>query len=135
MSEWSIVMNVNEKGNIGLLKVINDLYDKGFHCYLPFDDYSVVDCIAMNKEGKSFKLQVKFRSKNEYGSYEFHASSVINGKRVLVTKDIIDFWAIYLADLDKIVYISNSIFDSQKSFHITSKQLGELDERIKSAPC
>ena len=41
-------MNVNEKGNLGLLKVITDLYSKGFTCFTPFDDYNPVDYNKIN---------------------------------------------------------------------------------------
>ena len=53
-------MNVNEKGNIGLIKVIADLYSKGYHCFTPFDDHCAVDLIALDKNGKhtDYKLNI-----------------------------------------------------------------------------
>lgn len=128
-------MNVNEKGSIGLIKVVNDLYSKGFHCFLPFDDYGLIDCIALNKEGKSFKLQVKYRNRNIHNFYEVTAESVINGKRVPYIKGIIDYWAIYLADLDRVLYLDNKVFDKQNSFRLTTNRINEPDDRIKSEPC
>ena len=128
-------MNVNEKGNVGLLKVITDLYSKGFTCFTPFDDYSPVDCIAMNADGKTFRLQVKYRSPDKNDCYEFAARSVVNGKRVFMNKNLVDYWAIYLSDLDKVVYISMDIMNNKGSHKITRKNISEMDERLKSAPC
>ena len=128
-------MNTNEKGNTGLIKVIADLYSKGFHCFTPFDDYSPVDCIVMNSNGKTFRLQIKYRSPDKDDCYKIYASSVVNGKRVKINKDLIDYWAVYLSDIDKIVYLPVSVMENKNSHTITQKQIGELDERLKSAPC
>ena len=128
-------MNVNQKGNIGLLKVIGDLYNKGYTVFKPFDDYNPVDCIAMNNEGKIFRLQVKYRSPDRDDSYEIAAGSVVNGKSVPINRSLIDFWAVYLSDLDQVVYMPISMMEGKKVHYITRKQLGEMDERLKSAPC
>ena len=128
-------MNVNQKGNIGLLKVIGDLYNKGYTVFKPFDDYNPVDCIAMNAEGKTFRLQVKYRSPDRDDSYEIAAGSVVNGKSVPINRSLIDYWAVYMSDLDQVVYMSISMMEGKKVHYITRKQLGEMDERLKSAPC
>ena len=127
-------MNVNEKGSLGLLKLITDIYSKGFTCFIPFDDYNPVDCIALTTEGKTIRLQVKYRSPDKNDAYEIAARSVVNGKRVFINKDLIDFWAVYLADLDRVVYIPMSIMDHKGSHKITRKQLSEIDGRLKSMP-
>ncbi len=128
-------MNVNQKGNVGLLKVIGDLYSKGFTVFKPFDDYNPVDCIAMDNRGKTFRLQVKYRSPDRDDSYEISASSMVNGKRAQINRDLIDYWAVYLSDLDKVVYMPISAMEGKKVHYITRKQLSDVDERLKSAPC
>ena len=128
-------MNVNQKGNVGLLKVIGDLYNKGYTVFKPFDDYNPVDCIAMNAEGKIFRLQVKYRSPGRGDRYEIAAKSMVNGKGVDINRGLIDYWAVYLSDLDHVVYMPVSIMDGKGVHFITRKQLGEMDERLKSAPC
>ena len=128
-------MNVNEKGNMGLLKVITDLYSKGFYCFTPFDDFSPIDCIAMNNEGKTFRLQVKYRTPGRGDRYEISARSVVNGKSIPIDKTLLDFWAVYLADIDQIVYLSVDIMNDKGVHYITRKHISELDERLKSAPC
>ena len=39
------------------------------------------------------------------------------------------------SDLDHVVYMPVSIMDGKGVHFITRKQLGEMDERLKSAPC
>jgi len=56
-------MDVNQKGVKGLIKVIDDLQDKGAYCFTAFDDHSPVDIIALLKNGKTVRLQVKYRSR------------------------------------------------------------------------
>ena len=99
-------MNVNEKGNIGLIKVMADLYSKGYHCYTPFDDHSPVDLISMDDTGRVRRLQVKYRSLNEKRNhYELSARSVVNGKTIPINRDLIDGWAVYLSNVDTVIYI------------------------------
>ena len=124
-------MNVNEKGNLGLIKVIGDLYSKGFTAFTPFDDYNPVDCIAVGAEGELFRLQVKYRSPGRGDRYEISASSMVNGKGVAINRNLIDCWAVYLSDIDKVVYMPISIMDGKKVHYITRQQVEELS----STPC
>ena len=124
-------MNVNEKGNLGLIKVIGDLYSKDFTAFTPFDDYNPVDCIAVDKDGKCFRIQVKYRSPGRGDKYEISASSMVNGKGVAIDRNLIDCWAVYLSDIDKVVYMPISIMDGKKVHYITRQRLAELS----SVPC
>jgi hypothetical protein len=124
-------MNVNEKGNLGLIKVIGDLYSKGFTAFKPFDDYNPVDCIALDASGKAFRLQIKYRSPGRGDKYEISASSMVNGKGVDINRDLIDCWAVYLSDIDKVVYMPISIMEGKKVHYITRQRIEELS----SIPC
>ena len=104
-------MNVNQKGVKGLIKVID-------HCFLPFDDHSPVDLIAMNQDGSIFRIQVKYRSKNTRGRYELTTVSVVNGKRIPINRNFIDGWAIYLADDDRVIFISKKDMEGSVSLSI-----------------
>lgn len=128
-------MNTNEKGVAGLIQVVADLYSKGYTCFLPFDDYNPIDCIALSKDGKVFRLQIKYRSPNENNSYEMTSFSVVNGKKIKINRDLIDFWAIYLADKNKVVYMRVDAMQGKNSKRITQKHIDELDEWLMSAPC
>lgn len=123
-------MNVNQKGNIGLIKVMSDLYDKGYHCFTPFDDHSPVDLISMDKNGVCKRLQVKYRSLNaKKNTYEVSARSVVNGKTIPIDRTLIDGWAIYLSDEDKIIYMSVDFMDGKGVHYIkpnTYKEYGAV---------
>lgn len=132
-------MNVNGKGVSGLIKVMNDLQEKGYYLFPAFDDHSPVDLISMSNSGKTYRLQVKYRSKDRRKiseKYVIHSSSVVNGERIPIDKTLIDGWAVYLADCDKVVYLSIDMVSSKTTFTIDpNKKYGELDEWLKSAPC
>ena len=107
-------MNVNEKGNIGLIKVMADLYSKGYHCFTPFDDHSPVDLITLDETGNTRRLQVKYRSISEKRNhYELSARSVVNGKVIPINRSLIDGWAVYLANEDKVVYLSLDVMEGK----------------------
>lgn len=145
-------MNVNEKGSIGLVEVIRDLTRKGYEIFVPLHDYSAIDVIAINKEFKIIKLQVKYRETYR-GVIEVHFRSMVNGKAVAIDFDAIDGWAVYCPEVDCVVYVNKSDVDISKggfSFRLSpgsnsvniSKtkrkiytEFSELDEWFKSAPC
>lgn len=103
-------MNCNERGTIGLIKVVSDLYSRGWHVFLPFDDYSPVDLIAMDNHGNVLRFQVKFRSGS---NLLLHASSVVNGKRVAIDRTMIDGWAVFLPETGNILYIPTEAMGSK----------------------
>ncbi len=112
-------MNVNEKGNHGLIKVISDLYDQGYSCFTPFDDYNPIDLIVVNKDGVTRRIQIKYRSKmKSKDRYEVAARSVVNRKVVKINKNLIDGWAVYLADLDRVIYLPVSIMKTKNVHYI-----------------
>ena len=120
-------MNVNEKGNVGLIKVMADLYSKGYHCFTPFDDHSPVDLISLDKTGQVKRLQVKYRSLSEKRNrYELAARSVVNGKSIPLDRDLIDGWAVYLADADSVVYIPLDTMDGKGVHYIKPDEVKSL---------
>ena len=125
-------MNVNEKGVKGLLKVMDDLQDKGYYTFPAFDDHSPVDLIALGRNGQTYRLQVKYRTKDPRKvseKYDVYASSVVSGKRVPIDRTMIDGWAIYLSDSQKVVYINVDLFEGKNSLTIDpQKNYGELAE-------
>ena len=132
------IMNVNEKGNIGLIKVIADLYSKGYHCFTPFDDHCAVDLIALDKSGKPYRIQVKYRSFDvKRKHYEVAARSVINGKRIPIDRSLIDGWAVYLSNDDKVVYLPVEMMDGKGCHHIKQKDIVNLERGPdgKAADC
>ena len=125
-------MNVNEKGVKGMLRVMDDLQDKGYYLFPAFDDHSPVDLVAMDRNGKIFRLQVKYRQKDprkKSERYEVPTTSVVNGKKIPINRDILDGWAMYLVDANKIVYINKKMLEGKNSLTIDpGKEYGELAE-------
>ncbi len=125
-------MNVNEKGVKGLIKVIDDLQDKGLYCFTAFDDHSPVDLIALTKDGRPIRLQVKYRTRiarSKSEKYELVAASVVNGKKIPIDRSMIDGWAVYLEEAKKVVYIASSLLEGKTALHIDpNKEYSELGE-------
>ncbi len=126
-------MNVNQKGVKGLIKVIDDLQEKGFYVFNAFDDHSPVDVIAMSSEGKTYRIQIKYREANSRkkskNSYDLATSSVVNGKRIEIDRSLIDGWAVYLANDNKILYVSKHFMKDKKMVCLDpDKDYGELPE-------
>ncbi len=119
-------MNVNEKGNKGLIKIIEDLYEQGFSCFLPFDDFSPIDCIATRNE-EVFRLQIKYRTKNPKGRYEIVFSSVVNGRKIPVDFDVTDYWVVYLADIEKVIYLDSLLIKGKKSLSFSESTMSTND--------
>ena len=125
-------MNVNEKGNLGQLKVKLDLYSKGYHCFSPEDDFSPVDLICMNKTGRLVRLQIKYRSASDR-KYTLTAFSVVGGKKVPVNRDLIDHWAVYLADEDKVIYLPVSHLEGKTQCTLHQNKVQDyLDDPFKN---
>ena len=132
-------MNVNEKGVKGLIKVIDDLSDRGYYVYPAFDDHSPVDLIAMSRQGRLIRLQVKYRTPmpgKVSERYELHARSMVNGKSIPIDRSLIDGWAVYMAGCKRVKYIPIAAFEGKQQIVVNpDKDYGELDEWLKSAPC
>lgn len=121
-------MNVNQKGVRGLIKCLDDLHQRGYYSFPAFDDHSPVDVIAMDKSGRLVRLQVKYRSKDSHGYYQLCTQSVVNGKRVNINRDLIDGWAIFLEEDNKLLYIPVSYMQGKKTVNVNpSSDYGGLD--------
>jgi|688.fasta_scaffold832944_1 hypothetical protein len=132
-------MNVNQKGVSGLIKVIDDLQEKGYYVFPAFDDHSPVDLIALDNMGRTFRIQIKYREKcsnKKSERYEIRTSSVVNGKRIENDRSMIDGWAVYMANSKKIAYISKNLLDDKKGLVIDPNvEYGDMAEWSKAASC
>ena len=145
-------MNVNEKGNIGLIEVIRDLSKKGYECFVPFHDYSAVDLMVLNKEFWPIKLQVKYRETCR-GIIEVAFRSMVNGSSRPIDFAAIDGWAVYCPEVDSVVYVGKHEVDLSRGgfgFRLTEgknsvniskvkrkiyTEYGNVAEWPKAAPC
>ncbi len=106
-------MNVNSKGEAGLIEVIRDLQRKGYECFMPFGDSSAIDLIAVDATGRPIRLQVKYRSLYR-NRIELQFRSVVNGKIVPIDLNKIDGWAVFCPDIARVVYVQKSEVDLSK---------------------
>jgi len=98
-------MNTNDKGNLGYAMVIADVIKRGYFIFTPFADTTCVDLIIANSEMKLMRTQIKYRTINKKGTLEIATSGTVNGKRVPTDLTMIDMWAVYCPNTDKIYYI------------------------------
>ena len=100
------------KADIGLAKVIADLTIKGYVPCVPLSEHQPYDIVAIAKDGKVFKLQVKYATLKANGTIEvrFRTSwADRNGTHIRhYTKDEFDNYALYCPEKDKVVYVPNS---------------------------
>lgn len=113
-------MNTNQKGVRGLIKIIDNLQENGYYCFPAFDDHSPVDIIALDKAGKTFRLQVKYKKD---AKAELSACSVVNGKKIPINRELIDGWAIYFEESKKVVYLHKNLMDGRKTMVIDSNEI------------
>lgn len=125
-------MNCNEKGSRGLIKVVDDLQMQGFFVFLAFDDHSPIDLIAVDKGGRSYRLQIKYRTRipdRPKNRYSLPTQSVINGKRISIDRSLIDGWAVYMADDNKVTYISKNFMEGKTDISLDpEKYYGDLKD-------
>lgn len=98
-------MKVNQKGCIGLTKVMADLSLNEYEVFLPVGDHGPIDLIAADQQMNLKRIQVKYRESIDKGKAIFVSlDSVVNGKRVASDISKIDCWAIYNPDTDLVCY-------------------------------
>ena len=98
------------KADIGLTKVISDLTLKGCIPCIPLSEHQAYDIVAM-RNGKAFKLQVKYARLKKNGTVEvrFRRSwADKNGSHTRpYSEEEFDYYAIYCPEKDKVLYIPN----------------------------
>jgi hypothetical protein len=97
-------MNVNEKGYIGVLEVTRDLHKRGYEVFLPLHDYSASDMVVLNESGIPKRLQVKYRALKD-NTIDIPMFTVMNNKKIKIDRSRIDGWAIYVPEVEKVVYV------------------------------
>lgn len=106
-------MSTNSKGDLGQVKVMADLVASGYEVFTPLSGHSAVDLIAADSQMRLKRIQIKYRSaKNDRVELSF--STVVNRKVIPINMDLIDCWAVYVPEVEKIYYIKKSDVDCGK---------------------
>lgn len=103
-----MLLTTNQKGTIGLVKVITDLTVRGYETFTPTSDASPVDVVVADSSFSIKRLQVKYREPCTQSSVPLlviGAFSVVNGKKIPIDLSKIDGWAVYSPLTDKVYYI------------------------------
>ena len=114
-------MNSNTKGAIAEAKIRANLLQKGLRTATPDWDHLPFDCIAITKDYKLFKIQIKY-CKMEKGSIAvgLRSNHYDNRKQIKVTNKTynesdVDIFAAYVPETDKCYYLKSDVLQTHKS--------------------
>jgi hypothetical protein len=125
-------MTTNEKGTIGLAKVIADVTEKHLQPFLPLTDTTIIDLVISDKLLNLKKIQIKYISLNNDGSLMLSLETVVNGKRILKDFSNVDAFAIYCPD-NKLVYYVPVNEIKGKSFTIKVTESKKCGKGLRNA--
>ncbi|MDP2905047.1 MAG: group I intron-associated PD-(D/E)XK endonuclease [Candidatus Omnitrophota bacterium] len=100
------------KADIGVAKVIADLAQKGHVPCMPLSEHQPYDIVAILRNGKAVKLQVKYATLIKSGTVEVKFRTSWADKhgthmRTYKTQDF-DYYAIYCPDKEVVLYVPNT---------------------------
>ncbi len=93
------------KGDLGLIKTILDLTEKGYEVFTPLSEHTRADLVAIDQDGYCYRIQVKYSSNNYLANKSIWADK--NGNHVTFYKENdFDYYALYIPQIDKVLYPS-----------------------------
>lgn len=109
------------KGDLAVLKIQLDLYEKGYVTGAPATEHAPFDLFGW-KNGKAFTIQAKYRSVNTQGTLTVNFSNSYSDSKgahtVIVNKDLIDLYAVYCPETDKCYYFNADDYGKSVSLRI-----------------
>lgn len=116
-------MDTNQKGDIGLAKVIADIVSKGYFCYLPMSQHLPIDLIITSREGETKRVQVKYAAaKNSVIRVKLYTTTCDGSASYanVTDKNQIDIFAVYCPDIEKVIYVDTKrLLGHTKEFSIS----------------
>ncbi len=97
--------STKDKANFAVSKVITDLLSKGYEPVIPFSDHLTYDLVA-EKSGLFIRLQVKYIGDTKRCIASKVCTSGHKKTYRDYNKDDFDFYALYFANIDKVIYPS-----------------------------
>lgn len=94
-----------EKGDLGVAKVIVDLIEKGYTPFRPIVCESLPFDLIAYKDGKSYRIQVKYSTEGIAPAYTSWANLQGNHRKYYTEQDF-EYFALYLPKIDKVIYPS-----------------------------
>ena len=115
-----VVHHTKNKGDLGVLKAMCDLCQKGYIILKPETEHAPFD-IAIWKDGVFSTVQVKYRSVHN-GNISAQFVSTWSDRhgthRVPVNKNYIDIYCIFCPDTDECYYIKSSDFNKSVTLRV-----------------
>lgn len=109
--------HTKNKGDLGLMKVKLDLFEKGYLVLSPETEHSPFDVVGY-KDSKFIRVQVKYRAlKDDVVVLPVNTSWADKNGSHSKKYDLesIDIFALYVPDLDKCFYIPSGLLFSKSS--------------------
>lgn len=98
--------HTKDKGDLGLVKVICDMAEHRVGVYLPMSEHQPTDLVAIDKDGRIARVQVKYRKLSADGGIELYLRSIYSDSngchQKLVDRTQIDCYALYCPDNGKV---------------------------------
>ena len=118
-----IYHHTKNKGDLGVLKVKLDLFQKGFLILVPETEHSPFD-LVIYKDGHFKTVQVKFRNLSRRGVLEIPFRSCYSTSKGIITKGIdkavIDIYAVYCPQTDECYYFDPKQFNKSLSLRVNA---------------
>jgi len=115
-------MHSKAKGNIGEAAVIFDLSKRGFSVFREIGDLSKTDLITLI-DNRPYKIQVKNNdSSSNNGCVTLGLNKSGPNYRFKYTKEDVDLFALYISEIDKVVYISWKDLEDNSNINIRYKE-------------
>lgn len=92
------------KGDLGLVKAIADLTQKGYNIFIPLFDHLRYD-LVVEKKSILYRIQVKYSASNQATSKTNWADKNGNHKSLYEDNDF-DYYALYIPSVDAVIYPS-----------------------------
>jgi hypothetical protein len=119
--------HTKDKGDLGVLKVKLDLYEKGWLTLNPETEHAPFDIVAY-KDGIFQRLQVKYRTTARDGRIELQFKTSWTDKNGshhrAYDKQIVDYFAIYCPCNDSVYYVKSDSFDKSCTLDTKDRPTG-----------
>ncbi len=127
-------MDTNKKGNIGLVKLLDKIVENGFFPFLPLTDTTIVDVVVGNDKMclKRFQIKYKKLEKNDT-CINLTSQRVVDRKKVDTDLSLIDYFAVFCPNNNKVYYVPTSEFNGKKMITLRVIEAKQKQKKIIDA--
>ncbi len=121
------------KGRVAEAKVVTALVQQGWEVFLPPFGNATCDIVAIDNEGKIFKIEVKYTSRRASAfTWQVSLRQTRANRKEMISKKFnagnSDILAIYIAAEDKIHFMETSSLDGRTSINIGKEIMPVLSQ-------